>query len=72
MAMVATPEEVIFESTKPSLFVVEVDLERVRHLRGQEDKSGSSAENAAKAGVLSQWQRPEMYDKFFPKERTRV
>jgi len=71
LAMVATPEEVIFESTKPGLFVVDVDLDRVRDLRGQRDQVSSSRENGAKAGVLSQWQRPEMYEKFFPKEAAR-
>jgi predicted amidohydrolase len=68
LAMVATPEEVIFESTQEGMFLVDVDLERVRDLRAQEDTPGSAEENAAKAGVLSQWQRPEMYDKFLPKE----
>ncbi|MEK6711081.1 MAG: carbon-nitrogen hydrolase family protein, partial [Nitrospinota bacterium] len=67
LAMVATPEEVIFESTRAGMFIVDVDLGRVRDLRGQRDGVNSSADNGAKAGVLSQWQRPEMYDKFFPK-----
>ncbi len=68
MAMVATPEEIIFESTKAGMFLVDIDLERIRDLRAQDDSVGSSGENAAKAGVLSQWQRPEMYDKFLPRE----
>ncbi len=68
MAMVATPEEIIFESTKSGMFLVDIDLDRIRDLRSQRDEVGSSADNGAKAGVLSQWQRPEMYDKFFPKE----
>ena len=71
LAMVATPEEVVFESTKPGMFIVDVDLERVRDLRGQRDGVSSSRDNGAKAGVLSQWQRPEMYDKFFPKGAAR-
>ena len=71
LAMVATPEEVIFESTKPGMFIVDVDLERVRDLRGQRDGVSSSRDNGVKAGVLSQWQRPEMYDKFFPKGAAR-
>ena len=68
LAMVATPEEVIFESTKAGMFMVDVDLERMRELREQNDEVTSSGQNAAKAGVLKQWQRPELYDKFFPKE----
>lgn len=68
MAMVATPEEIIFESTKAGMFLVDIDLERIRDLRAQDDSVGSSGDNAAKAGVLSQWQRPDMYDKFLPRE----
>lgn len=68
LAMVATPEEVIFESTRAGMFIVDVDLERVRDLRGQRDSVSSSRDNGAKAGVLSQWQRPEMYDKIFPRK----
>ena len=67
LAMVATPEEVVFETTKAGLFIVEVGLERVRDLRSQRDEVDSASRNAAKAGVLTQWQRPEMYDKFFPR-----
>jgi predicted amidohydrolase len=67
LAMVATPEEVVFETTQAGLFIVEVDLERVRELRSQRDEVDSASRNAAKAGVLTQWQRPEMYDRFFPR-----
>ncbi len=67
LAMVATPEEVIFESTQPGLFVVDVDLARVRDLRSQTDEVMSSHHNGAKAGVLTQWQRPELYDTFHPR-----
>ncbi len=66
LAMVATPEEIIFESTAPGMFVVDVDLSRVRELRASRDEPNSSLANAAKAGVLSQWQRPDMYEKFLP------
>ncbi len=69
MAMVATPEEIIFESTKSGMFLVDIDLNRIRDLRAQDDSVGSSDNNAAKAGVLSQWQRPDMYDKFLPREK---
>jgi predicted amidohydrolase len=66
LAMVATPEEIIFESTRAGLFFLEIDLERVRELRSQQDGVGSAARNGAKAGILTQWQRPELYDKFLP------
>jgi predicted amidohydrolase len=68
LAMVATPEEIILETTKPGVFVVDVDLQRVRELRQSTDQVGSSLHNGAKAGVLTQWQRPELYGKFFPEE----
>jgi hypothetical protein len=48
--------------------VVDVDLERVRYLRSSRDVVGSSADCAAKQGVLGpQWQRPELYDSFYPR-----
>lgn len=71
LAMVATPEDIVFETTRPGLFLVEIDLRRVRELRTSRDEAGSAACNAAKAGVLTQWQRPELYDVFFPRERIR-
>ncbi|HEV8308671.1 MAG TPA: carbon-nitrogen hydrolase family protein [Methylomirabilota bacterium] len=69
LAMVATPEEVVFESTQPGMFLLDIDLARVRDLRAQRDGVGSQIANAAKAGVLTQWQRPELYDKMLPKSR---
>lgn len=66
LAMVAAPEEIVFEATGPGLFVVDVDLERVRELRASRDDSSSSRRNAAKAGVLSQWQRPELWPSTHP------
>jgi len=71
LAMVAAPEEILFESTAPGCFIVEIDLARVRELRSSRDEVGSSSRNAAKAGVLTQWQRPELYHTFFPRDRTR-
>jgi predicted amidohydrolase len=59
LAMIADPEQILFESTAPGLFYVDVDLERARRLRAEED--GVASRNAAKAGILSQWQRPELY-----------
>ena len=68
LAMVATPEEILFESTAAGLSVVDVDLDRVRYLRSTRDEVGSSQNCAAKQGVLGpQWQRPELYDSFYPR-----
>lgn len=66
LAMVATPEEIVFETTGPGLFVVTVDLERIRELRASTDGVTSSRYEGAKAGLLTQWQRPELREKFFP------
>jgi predicted amidohydrolase len=68
LAMVAAPEQILFESTAAGMSVVDVDLDRVRDLRSSRDVVGSSANCAAKQGVLGpQWQRPELYDSFYPR-----
>jgi predicted amidohydrolase len=67
LAMVALPEEVVLETSRVGVFLVDLDLERVRELRSGRDATGSSLEFGAKSGVLSQWQRPELYDRFFPR-----
>jgi predicted amidohydrolase len=68
LAMVAAPEEILFESTAVGMTVVDVGLERIRAMRASRDEVGSSSEFAAKQGVLgSQWQRPELYDSFYPR-----
>jgi predicted amidohydrolase len=67
LAMVCTPEEIVFETTRPGVYVLDIDLERIRQLRAEEDGSTSSRRNAAKAGILTQWQRPELYDTFYPR-----
>ncbi|MGH7862201.1 MAG: carbon-nitrogen hydrolase family protein [Candidatus Dormibacteraceae bacterium] len=61
LAMVALPEEIVFETVLPGTFIVEIDLTRVRQLRAERDDVHSQERNAAKAGILSQWQRPELY-----------
>jgi predicted amidohydrolase len=68
LAMVASPEEILFESTAAGMSTVDVSLDRVRYLRSSRDEVGSSAQCAAKQGVLgSQWQRPELYDSVHPR-----
>jgi len=68
LAMVATPEEIVYESTAAGRGIVEVSLDRLRHMRAGRDEVGSSANFAAKQGVTGpQWQRPELYDVIYPK-----
>jgi predicted amidohydrolase len=68
LAMVAGPEEILFESAIAGSTVVDVGLERVRYLRTTRDVVGSSDHCAVKQGLLGpQWQRPELYDTFYPK-----
>jgi predicted amidohydrolase len=70
LAMVASPEEILFESTAAGTFLVEVSLERLRYLRSTRDVVGSSELCAVKQGLLgSQWQRPELYETFYPRPR---
>src|SRR5688572_25790066 len=68
LAMVAAPEEILYESTAAGMTIVDVDLARVRYLRETRDVAGSSDACAAKQGVLGpQWQRPELYDTIHPR-----
>ncbi|MBV9824637.1 MAG: carbon-nitrogen hydrolase family protein [Alphaproteobacteria bacterium] len=67
LAIVASPEAVLYESTVAGLGIIEVGLERIRTLRDGRDANDSSQKFGAKQGVLSeQWQRPELYDSFYP------
>jgi predicted amidohydrolase len=68
LAIVAAPESVLYESTTAGMGVVEISLDRVRELRTGRDGGASSESCGAKQGVLSeQWQRPELYDSFYPR-----
>jgi predicted amidohydrolase len=68
LAMIAAPEEIMFESTAAGMMVVDVDLKRLRYLRATRDEVGSSDNCAAKQGLLGpQWQRPELYDVIYPR-----
>src|SRR5262249_35845878 len=60
LAMVAAPEAVVFETTEAGGFVVDGDLDRIRALRGGSGGVGSSARDAAKAGVLREWLRNDL------------
>jgi predicted amidohydrolase len=70
LAMVASPEEVVFECTGPGLFVVQVHLDRLREMRAENDSWEVTTKYGAKPGVLSHWQRPDMYGQVFPEETT--
>ncbi len=68
LAMVAGPEEILYESVAAGTGFVDVSLERVRFLRATRDELGSSGHCATKQGLLGpQWQRPELYDQFYPR-----
>jgi hypothetical protein len=68
LALVATPEEIIYESTCPGTGMVEISLDRVRYLRASRDSLDSSTSCGAKQGVLSdQWQRPELHARIYPR-----
>jgi predicted amidohydrolase len=66
LAMVAGPEEILFESVSPGLALVDLSLDRIRELRAGRDTPTSSITCAAKEGILSdQWQRPELIEKIY-------
>ena len=68
LASVAAPEAILYESTLPGMAVVETGLDRVRELRAGRDGNEATPNCGAKQGVLSeQWQRPELYDSFYPR-----
>src|ERR1044071_7590711 len=50
LAMVATPEEILLESTAAGMSFVDVSLDRLRAMREARDEVGSSAEYGAKQG----------------------
>ncbi len=69
LAMVASPEDILYESPAPGYAVVDIDIDRIRTLRAGRDSLTSSITCAAKEGILSeQWQRPELYDRFYPRD----
>jgi predicted amidohydrolase len=67
LAIIAGPERTHFESTNVGMTVVEVSLDRVRELRAGWDGNDKTPFCGTKRGLLSQWQRPELYDSIFPR-----
>jgi predicted amidohydrolase len=60
MAMVASPERVLAESTKEGILLAELDVDRVRELRGMAPKISGSGPFKTIPGVAS-FQRPEVF-----------
>ena len=61
-------EEILFESTRRGISLVDVSLDRLRYLRTSRDEVTSSLRCGAKQGVLGpQWQRPELHDVIYPR-----
>jgi predicted amidohydrolase len=67
LAIIAGPERTHYESTNVGMSVVEVSLDRVRELRAGWDGNDKTPFFGVKQGLLTQWQRPELYDRIFPR-----
>jgi predicted amidohydrolase len=63
LAMVATPEEIVLEEEAAGTYVVDVDLGQARELRAGTDRPGSGLRAGVKAGLLTQWRRPDLYER---------
>lgn len=69
LAMIASPEQILFESTAVGLSVIEVSLDPIRELRAGEDKQPTPGASAVKRGLLGDvWQRPELYKHIYSKK----
>ena len=62
MAMIASPERMVASSKAEGLLVADVDLERVRELRGLRPRMSGTHEFATIPGVLG-FRRPEVFKK---------
>ena len=67
LAIIAGPELTHYESANVGMSVVEVSLDRVRELRAGWDGNAKTPSCGTKQGLLSQWQRPELYDSILPR-----
>lgn len=65
MAMVASPEQVVAESTEEGILLAELDLARVRELRGMAPKISGSGTVKTIPGIAS-FRRPAVFDKNHP------
>lgn len=63
LAMVCSPEEVLLDETSDGVFVVDVDVDRVRWLREQQDRRiDGQTPWRTKPGTLRDWRRQEVWD----------
>jgi predicted amidohydrolase len=63
LAMVCSPEEIVLESIAEGVHVAEVDLDRVRWLRAEQDRVVEEPEPwKTKPGTLRDWRRQEVFD----------
>jgi len=66
MAMIASPERVLAQSTEEGLLVAEIDLERVRALRSIAPKISGSGEFKTIPNIAS-FRRPALFEKHLPR-----
>ena len=67
LAIIAGPERTHYESINVGMSVVQVSLDRARELRAGWDGNDKTPFCGTKQGLLSQWQRPELYGNIFPR-----
>lgn len=63
LAMICSPEEILVESRSPGVHTAQVDLERVRWLREEQDRLTDEPEPwRAKPGALRDWRRQSVFE----------
>jgi len=68
LAMVAAPEEIMFESTAAGFFTIDVSLERARQMRASMDAVGSSAQYRRQARhSRAAMAAPELREAMYPR-----
>ncbi|MGQ0569635.1 MAG: carbon-nitrogen hydrolase family protein [Armatimonadota bacterium] len=64
VAMIAGPEEVLAQSGRPGVLIVDLDMDRIRWLRDQDEKIEMPKQYRVMPGTL-RWRRPQLYQKNF-------
>jgi predicted amidohydrolase len=63
LAMICSPEEILVESRSEGVHIAQVDLERVRWLREEQDRNTDEPEPwRAKPGTLRDWRRQSVFE----------
>lgn len=62
VAIIAGPEEVLAQSSAPGVLVADLDMDRIRWLRGQDEKIEMPKQYRVVPGTL-RWHRPALYRK---------